>query len=434
MLAELAGLATGSHFTVVPSVTVDLAPNAALPAGTSEAADLSDRLLAFDITASKDDACQRATFTFARGKGIDSLSPLVSSSRFILSDGRPRLDPNLFVTLSLTINGAGPFVAWFGRISRVVSQPGGKINVHCRDFGAMWLNGVIKEAYTVGSAAPVKDAILAIATAAEGQGTAGGIAGTVEEPVATSWVINPYAQDVMTCMDAGRQLVQTFGGDLRVRGSVSWSALSILAPNRSPEFDLHHNRWITDATLGPDRYMDITELSWGDEDVRNFWEGYYRDPTTGLPVGPLTATDGTSASRFGIRYARIFLDRTSNIDSDPEMQAFLDAALADSKDPFASHKITLPLFPEVELDDLHTYQANGDEYDLDLQLAVVAYTHHWESTPGSSPITTIGARGQPIGAYREYRRSVPPPVLITTAAPTAEWAPRGTLVLVKSAA
>ncbi len=94
----------------------------------------------------------------------------------------------------------------------------------------------------------------------------------------------------------------------------------------------------------------------------------------------------------------------------------------------------MPFYPDVELDDTHTYLANDEEYDANLYLAVVAYSHHWESTPGVMPTTTIGARGNRIGAYREYRRSVPPKAIVTTVAPTTEYAPEGTIIYVRDPA
>ncbi len=395
---------------------------------------LTDRLLSFDITATKDEAVSRATFTFSMGRGADSLSPGVINSSYIVG-GRAALEPGHWIGLFIERNGVLAGQLWYGRIDRVNAAAGrDTVSVTCRDFGAVALNGVLRAAVNLEGTIGILNRIREISTTAVTQGShVDGLTFRIIEPVATNWITNPlHPQHEMTVMEASRQMVQTFGGDFRVRGSHGWDKLCILAPQRSASFDIHNNRWITDATIGPARYSDITELTWGDEDVRNQWDGYYADPVTGLPVGPTYVEDVTSIASFGPRYARVFLDRVYNIDTAGEMTNFLNAALADSKEPFASHRITMPFYPDVELDDTHTYLSNDAEYDTSLYLAVVAYSHHWESTPGVMPTTTIGARGNRIGAYREYRRSVPPKTIVTTIAPTTQYAPEGTVILVRA--
>lgn len=426
---------TDRHFTFSPSILVT-----ATPTDPTARFTLSDRLLSMDLSASKNNAASEGRFVFDRGTGTDSLSAAVSDSVWRAGDGRPALDPGMVIHVGAVINGVGCGELWLGRIDRVRNISGGKVEVQCRDYAAFALNSVLRYSSVVSSADTILNAIKGIFGQAFDQGSSYNLSTQIVEPEPTGWMINPYVQEPMTTMEACRRLVQTFGGDFRVRGREGWDKLCILNPGRAvlarsgQAGDIFGFNAVTDATIGPDRYTDITELTWGDEDVRNQWEGYYADPTTGLPIGPIYVEDVDSIARYGPRFARIFLDRASNIDTDDEMLAFLTAALADTKDPFASHKITLPIYPHVELDDLHTYEANGDEYDQNIQLAVVEYTHHWESTPGSMPTTTISARGTPIGAYREYRRSLAPTTLLATAAPTDDnWAPVGTVVMVTDA-
>jgi hypothetical protein len=235
-----------------------------------------------------------------------------------------------------------------------------------------------------------------------------------------NWVVRAYAQEEMSVLEALRRMAQQLGWDIR------WFPSEI---GSLRFYDPAALRDDVDASFSSDRYADITELAWGDEDVRNYWQGWYESPDDGSPVGPFAQYDADSIDRYGLRYARIYLDRASNISDADEMNRFLAAALRDSKDPFASHKVTMPLWPAVELNDRYTYLANGEEYNRDLTGAVVAYTHHWDSTPGSMPTTTISIRTHPMAAYREYRRSVAPKALISLAAPTTEYAPERTIWL-----
>jgi hypothetical protein len=411
--------ADGPHFTVDPLFRL-VHPDLGV-------VDISDRLLSIDQTASMDEAAGRLTVKLARGGGTDSLSPLVAASTYNAGT-RPALDPNLNVFLGYSIAGNSPADIFTGRLDGIdVGGSKGEVTIRCRDEAGFYLNRTINSSSIVASdsAENVMSAVLQL----------GGFSGTeLITPVSPGWTVNEYIQEEMSVMEALRRIAQQFGWD--VRYFKSDGGIVFYDPNRPLLVNIWPPgtvRFVTDATIGPDRYTDVTELAWGDDDVRNYWEGWWRDPTTGLPQTTTPVQDAASIARYGLRYARIYLDRASNITDATEMTRFLTAALLDTKDPFASHKVTMPFYPSVELNDFHTYLANGDEYDSDVQVAVVGYTHHWDSTPGSQPTTTIATRATSIGAYREYRRSIPPKTIVTTVAPTTEYAPEGTVVYVKAA-
>lgn len=411
------------------------------------------RLLSMDITYTKDEAASRGTFVFDRGTGSDSLSPAVSGSIWKLENGRPVLDVGNWLYLFVTIPSAGldvrPF--WMGRIDRVnaTTSFGDRlptVTVTCRDYGAVFLNGVIRYAYNENTTQPILARCRNIVASAWSLGPSiqapnlddlAALQGSVIEPVPTDWIMNPLLpQQPMSVMEACRRSVQTFGGDFRMVPQYGLDKICIVRPPRVDMiYDVATGRWVpqglvSDKIFTSREYISVQELTWGDEDVRNQWEGWFRDETTGLPVGPVYREDTVSIEKYGPRYARVFLDRAEGITDVNQMGIFLDAALADSKDPMVSHKILLPFFPDVQLDDVHTYQANGQDYDYDLQLTVVAITHHWEATPGVMATTTIGGRAVGIGAYREYRRSKPPAAFATTLVPTTEYAEEGTVIMV----
>jgi hypothetical protein len=114
--------------------------------------------------------------------------------------------------------------------------------------------------------------------------------------------------------------------------------------------------------------------------------------------------DAESIAQYGRRYMRISEEQYSNIDTSTEASILADAAIADQKDPFASHAISLPLWPFVELNDVQKYVANDVQYDQDQGFTVVAYSHQFTKGGGT---TTISARGKPVAAYRRYRLGDP---------------------------
>jgi len=412
---------TDQHFTFWPSIQVTSSPFV-----LDDQFILTDRLMSMDLTATKDEPCMRGTFRFWMGEGSDSLAPSYVDSDWRTAGGRPVLDPGMVITVGAVINGVGCGTMWLGRIDHI-KMTRGVVEVSCRDFGAYALNGVIPYGYYSASVDTIASKIRGICSEAYDQGGAINLLPQIAEPVPTGWMVNPYPQHPMTVMEAARQLVQTFGGDFRVVGREGWTKLCIINPNRAVP--------LATITIPRTRFLDIENIEYGDEDVRNIWDGYYPD-ANGLPVGPVTVSDTTSMDRYGPRYARIYLDRALNIDSDEEMTDFMNVALADSKDPFVSHSIRMPIFPHVELDDffLFTFDPDHDEFAGTIGLNIVAFSHHWDSTPGSFPTTVLGGRAAGLGAYREYRRSTPPKAILTLTAPTTDnWAPIGTIAMVTDA-
>lgn len=406
------------HYTVLPRVgaSVDSAAGGI---------DLTPQLVGFTLTYSIDNACGQGSFTFARGKGSDSLSPLIAASNY-QQGGRPLLDPNGTMVLNLDIgDGTGvmqPMDSVFlGRMDRVIAgQGGGLVTVQCRDYGGFYLNTTINQTEMYGSVAGEDlEVVMGQILAAHGWSS-----GDIYVPVSPGYAVFEFPQEPMSVLAALRILAQQIGWDVRhFPGDERFLRL----------YDPARERVAPDAIIGPTRYEDITELTWGDEDVRNLWHGYWEDAEGTVNETPVIAFDQASIDRYDERFAQIYVRRAEGIRSTGAMQNFLNAALADNKEPFASHQIRMPFYPTVLLNDLHLYQANGEEYDTDQLVAVVGYTHQWQAAAPGRPgvtTTTISARGRPMAAYREYRHSVPPKVLVsTTDVPPALWAPEGTLHL-----
>jgi hypothetical protein len=234
-------------------------------------------------------------------------------------------------------------------------------------------------------------------------------------------MVEKYPVGGVSVFEAIRRLAQSAGRDVRhFPGS---SALTYYEPDRGK---LLYDLWVM-----PSKSIKITDLSWGIEDVRNWWRVWYQD-ADGVPQGPVEASDSDSIDRYYYRPARVYLNRIENVRTTAQAQVFTNSALADSKDPFASHKINLPFLPSALLNDLHKYQGFGGnawlEHDSDLFFALVGLQHVYRAKTTQQDAqwrTTAASRGKPLAAYRDYRKTVDQMWIASTATPTTEWAPEG---------
>lgn len=419
----------GPKFKPVPQCAIGPQPGNDAD-GSGPTLDFTDRLLSVDISFNADTPFGSATIKLAMGKGADSLSPLISTSPVIGIDKAIRPHNNIGVGFNVSGSEYGVFV---GRIDRLnAAESTGVLSITARDWGAYIQEAAIRNTKMYGLAGGklaerVMEDILADNGWSRYQLDTVGV---------SDFMIYPYPVSQVGTMDALRTLAQQIGWDVRWfpngwRNRPGGATVHFYNPAPTTEFDIHHNRFVLvpDAFINKRRYSQIQGVEWGDEDVRNDWDIYYRDPATALPVGPIHVESAESIARYSRRKAMIYLQRAENIRDNDAALRFGRNALADNQDPFVSHKIRMPLYPNVTLNDIHTYEANGIQYDTDLTLAVVGYQHHWESTPNTMPWTTIGARGKPLAAYRDYRKSRPRTNYAALAAPTTEWAPEGTFIM-----
>ncbi len=414
-------LLNGPKFVARPVVIV--LPHSII--GTPFAEDLSNRVKSIVVNASMDNSVMQATITLAMGSGSDNLSPFYYASSH-RGGVYPLLQPGAEVYVGFEISATGALgsgeqvFVFIGRVDRVgTSSKEGTCTLECRDVSSWWLNTMVRESPIYGSDAGIDaytEMLHIMDDAAEGQ--LGTVLGLVNGAPA-DYAIYTQAVGPGPVLDIVRSIAQQCGRDIRWFAS---RGLVYYEPSRSV---------VIDGVISDRRYESITELSWGDEDVRNIWEVYYSD-ADGMPHGPVGAEDGNSIQQYGPRYARVYLTRAENIRDDTQALRMASAALADSKDPFASHEISGPLDPRIELNDLYLYLPNYREYDQDQYFATIAFRHEYTAVdqPGQPGVvrTTVGARGSRIAAYRDYRRSVPPPNIISKVdVPLDLWAPEGTV-------
>jgi hypothetical protein len=122
------------------------------------------------------------------------------------------------------------------------------------------------------------------------------------------------------------------------------------------------------------------DLRWGDNEILN-------------DVIP------DSVEKYGRRFMRLPLDKTTNIDTLAEAERMWDAIMADLSEPFADATVLMRYFWMVKLCDLFRFVANNVHHSEDLDLAVVAYEHTIEDGDG---ITLLTVRGKPAGPSRRF--------------------------------
>jgi hypothetical protein len=395
--------------------------------------DVTDHLTGFDITATMASPSIDVGFQLARGGtglelgAVQSLSPYLDQSTYTFPvTARPAIDPVveffLYVSIDTAFDNTQQGLLMQGVIdSADVAPGGGLITLTARDRSARYQDVQIEGTKQYGMAGG-REASLVMGDMLT---DAGFSPAELVVLAPADFMVEPYPVGGVSVLEAMRTLAQSAGRDVRCFSQGGQWNLTYYEPDRA--------RGLYDLLVIPQATIKLEELSWGIADVRNSLDVWYPDPTTGLPVGPIHSEDVDSIARYGRRHFVVYLNRIENIRDTPHAQAFADAAIADQKDPFVSHKILMPFNPSILLNDQHLYSGRWAENTVDLLLAVMAYQHTWRAAQkGGDGVarTTVSASGKPRAALRDYRKSTPPKVIVTTAAPTTEYAPEGTLVFV----
>lgn len=212
-------------------------------------------------------------------------------------------------------------------------------------------------------------------------------------PTSPGWNIKKYQQDQVSVLEALSALAQQIGWDVRYafRESSGNFELTFAEPPRT--------KTVSDWTLGPDHYVDVSDLNQSDENVRN--RVRVRATSAGGAALTQLAVDAASIAKFGPRYMEIVEDATSNIDTQTEVDTLSDAILTDLRDPLADQEIENLPWPIAQLGDLGTWLANGKQYDTDQQFAVVQVRHEFTRDKRR---TYIQSRGGVAGAFHNWLR------------------------------
>jgi hypothetical protein len=384
---ELA-LIQGTHFEIHARLL--LSPDGGTFTDLATMSATGGDLLRATISGTVDAPLLTAEFTVHRGRGSDQMAPLLGSST--VNTSGPVLRPGAVVKLetACVAPGASPAVGdwkevFLGLIDDVdsASDPDG-IVLSCRDFWCIALDMWNMGNNTFGAAGgqPMADTILDILQA---ESRFPGVTITV---VGTpTFQVEPYPTDPASKLEQMRLVAQQPGWDLRGRytSGGEWQ-LTLYEPDRALA-TVH-------ATFTPSEYLAIPRAVQSRADVRNYVTVAY-PPDYALVV----AEDTTSQGLYTYLPMRLAEDSQSNIDTETEAQALADAILSDLKDPPLDLDLQTLYFWPVELNDVHTYAANGVVFDTDQTLAVFAYQHVLEGGHGTTTFTT---KGRPVTQYRRW--------------------------------
>jgi hypothetical protein len=373
---------------------------------------ISDRVVSFDVHASIDDSMKSATVRLARGSGVLSLSPLISTSIYRDAEGRPLLDPGSEIFLDVACNPPDDPTSttgvniFYGRIDEVnAAAAPGIVEISCRDAGAFYQNVTISEGSHYGNAVG-REASLVMQDILQDYGFDHGRPLLARRRRLARRGL-PTARDGSPRRAQGHRPA---GGPRRALLRESTEARLLRAGARESLETRRTSNSVSNAIRNSPISSGAMRMSETIGTVR------YLD-ANGTAHGPFTSQDADSILRYGngkARKARIILNGADNIRNDVDAQRFADAALLDTKDPFASHGIRGPGLPMVELNDSHRYAPTNDEYDAAQYVAVAEYDHHYEN---GHLETTVYGRGNRIAAFRAYRQSEQPPVIVSTELP-----------------
>jgi hypothetical protein len=156
------------------------------------------------------------------------------------------------------------------------------------------------------------------------------------------------------------------------------------------------------------RVYTVSQLDKDDENIRNVVEGISQTITG--EVGGLTAkySDSTSIAKYGNirRYMRIVEEEGSVIVTQAMLDALVQAALSDLKDPDTIIQVTVPYFWPGEVSvDLYQFPALNTFFDDPTKFAPFSITH--SGTGGAyrgRVISTMTLRGKPSAGQNIWRR------------------------------
>jgi hypothetical protein len=213
------------------------------------------------------------------------------------------------------------------------------------------------------------------------------------EPAIANW--EPYSatpQDPGSLFAAIQQWAQEIGWNIRYRFDAADNfRLTLFEPPRT--------KVDPDWTFGPDEYTKVTNLTSSISDIRNRVKVLYQDADGKLQS--VTAEDPVSIAKYGGPNAvpRLWQFASATIRDETTALALANAVLSDLSEAQADQELELPFFWPVQIGDMGLFLANGDHYDTDQLLAVIAYQHSFKDGEG---VTTIRARGRVAGAFKQW--------------------------------
>lgn len=202
----------------------------------------------------------------------------------------------------------------------------------------------------------------------------------------TGWSLRRFIATKATVWQWIQRLSEMIGYRLRFRwhsgSGVDAFVLVLEEPDRSSPS--------TVLTIDPQAgQCAIQSVALDIQDVRNTWHVGYA--LNGGASAAVVATDATSITTNGERYAEAMEGSASQIDTATEAQAMADALLSDTKDPVATVQVTLPYLWYVETNDM--VQLNKDDIFLDSNQTLCCVARGNSIVQGGPAMTTLTLQG-----------------------------------------
>ncbi len=324
---------------------------------------------------------------------------------------RPQAGRHFALETATVAKGAGPSgyqTVFDGRIDRAEGASGqAETQLTCRDMMGLLLNHIIepdpppespdgKNGFLVPSN-PL-GSHLAILRATAYPNVAGVF---IEQELASRPIVGLGSPDwtvIDTWVQYGGNLAEQLNQAVLQRG---WSFHYRYTPLSNGAF-VYYDPARSDSganyIVQPEEVIRVLKCTIDDQDVTNVWDLLWG---RGSARTRTRISDTVSIGKYGRRYGSFPEDQNGQIDTLTEAGRMLEGMLADTKDPVVELDYERLYFWPVELADKHLMIANLITTDVNLDLAVIGYTH--TITPKSMR-SVIRCRGTAVAARKRWRR------------------------------
>jgi hypothetical protein len=356
-----------------------------------------DWLVDATIREDVDQPTRTATLRLHRKNYHFNLSPFATDSA--LNNGGPLLDYErpLYIDVAVAPLDAEAHASdWInvfeGAIKNLDPAAGANVELVCRDAVSDLQQTWIEQETVYGSSEGVSLPVVMQQLLSDWFPTL-----TLHVPTDPGFMVRTYRQQKVSVYDALSQLALLIGWEVRMvfdRASARWR-LTLREPPR--------DKAAHDFLFGPNDYTAIEQLQGSSDGVRNRVSGVFHNRLTGKVEDRMVEDQASIAkySRFGRPRWMQFQEAASNgIDTPAEMNRLLTAALLDLREAKYQKRVSLPLFPWLELGDYYRFAPNGDHLSEALSVSVVSFEHKLSASKG---VTSFEARvGRPVGAYKQW--------------------------------
>jgi hypothetical protein len=275
------------------------------------------------------------------------------------------------------------------------------VRLQCRDFSKQFMDCYLDEPQTYGTTEGValETAIQQMSDANFGAGTH-----TLYTPVASDNILKTTTFEYIHAWDMAQKCATKIGWFLgfRRRPATGNIELTFMEPPRTKDINN------PDITISWQDAIISQDMSVSDNNVRNWWKGKFINRATGQPE-TVTVFDNDSRDTYGGFYRKVLVEltNTDEIDTLEEMTAFLNAALADTKDALIVNTVEIPY--NVDLDLFYGVKILGNKLSsADRFFGVISFEKEFNPHSRKARTTFVGA-SKVVGRFHKWIRMIAMP-------------------------